>query len=141
VLWVDAICINQIDSTEKGHEDELMGRVYQDSSRVCVSLGDAADESDQAMQLINDHAQLWLMMPPVPSLINEEDFIPQRRALTFLVLRRGLLVCGLDKKLRLLQQILLCAEQRPQTRRLSLLALVFSFMSDLLGIALLGSLS
>jgi hypothetical protein len=71
-----------------------MGRIYQDSSRVCVRLGDAADESDQAMQLINDNAQLWLMTPPLPSLINEEELIPQRRALTFLVLRRGLLVCG-----------------------------------------------
>jgi hypothetical protein len=93
------------------------------------------------MQLINDHAQLWLMMPHLPSLINEDEFIPQRRALTFLVLRRGLLVCGPDKKLRLLRQMLLCAEQRPQARRLSFLALVFSFMSGLLRIALLGSLS
>jgi hypothetical protein len=40
----------------------LMGRIYQDSSQVCIWLGDAADESDQAMQLINDHAQMWLMM-------------------------------------------------------------------------------
>jgi hypothetical protein len=63
------------------------------------------------------------------------------RALTFLALRRGLLVCGLDKKLRLPQQMLLCAERRSQARRLSLLALVISFISDLLGVALLGSLS
>jgi hypothetical protein len=63
------------------------------------------------------------------------------RALAFLALRRGLLVCGLDKKLRLPQQMLLCAERRSQARRLSLLALVISFISDLLGVALLGSLS
>lgn len=63
------------------------------------------------------------------------------RALTFLALRRGLLVCGLDKKLRLPQQMLLCAERRSQARQLSLLALVISFISDLLEVALLGSLS
>jgi hypothetical protein len=87
ILWVDAVCINQSDPVEKGHQVGLMGRIYQNCSRVCVWLGDAADDSDQAMQLVNDHAELWLMMPHLPSLLEEEELIPQWRALTFLVLR------------------------------------------------------
>jgi len=53
-----------------------MGQIYQKCSRVCVWLGDAADGSDKAMQLISDHAELWLMMPHLPSLLEEEELIP-----------------------------------------------------------------
>lgn len=39
VLWMDAICINQSDTTEKGHQVALMGRIYRDTQRVVVCLG------------------------------------------------------------------------------------------------------
>jgi hypothetical protein len=39
VLWVDAICINQLDLEEKGHQVAQMGRIYEDAERVVVWLG------------------------------------------------------------------------------------------------------
>jgi hypothetical protein len=39
VLWVDAICINQRDLEEKGHQVAQMGRIYEDAERVIVWLG------------------------------------------------------------------------------------------------------
>lgn len=75
VLWVDAIFINQRDPVEKSHQVGFMGRIYQNCSRVCVWLGDATDDSDQAMKLINNHAELWLMMPHLPSLLEDEELI------------------------------------------------------------------
>jgi hypothetical protein len=39
VLWIDAICINQSDLREKGHQVALMGQIYRDAQRVVVWLG------------------------------------------------------------------------------------------------------
>lgn len=38
-IWIDALCINQDDSTEKGHQVTQMGDIYSEASRVCVWLG------------------------------------------------------------------------------------------------------
>lgn len=38
-LWVDAICINQSDITEKSHQVALMGRIYRECARVRIWLG------------------------------------------------------------------------------------------------------
>jgi hypothetical protein len=39
VLWVDAICINQLDTTEKSHQVALMGRIYSECAQVRIWLG------------------------------------------------------------------------------------------------------
>lgn len=52
LLWVDAICINQQDDNEKGHQVRQMGRIYQKCFQVCLWLGEAADDSDYAMDLL-----------------------------------------------------------------------------------------
>lgn len=45
-MWIDAICINQGDNDEKGPCVAIMGKIYQNASRVVVWLGPAADNSD-----------------------------------------------------------------------------------------------
>lgn len=39
VLWADAICINQQDTQEKGHQVALMGEVYKSSCCTLICLG------------------------------------------------------------------------------------------------------
>lgn len=39
VLWIDALCINQDDLKEKGHQVAQMGRLYREATRVVVWLG------------------------------------------------------------------------------------------------------
>jgi Heterokaryon incompatibility protein (HET) len=39
LLWADAICINQKDDTEKGHQVKRMGEVYENAKRVLIWLG------------------------------------------------------------------------------------------------------
>jgi hypothetical protein len=39
MLWVDAVCINQLDPVEKGHQVAQMGRIYENAERVVVWLG------------------------------------------------------------------------------------------------------
>jgi len=40
-IWVDSICINQEDETEKGHQVKLMCEIYQRATSVLVWLGSA----------------------------------------------------------------------------------------------------
>ena len=44
--WYDALCINQEDSKEKGHQVALMPQIYTYSRRVLVHLGLEADGSE-----------------------------------------------------------------------------------------------
>ncbi len=52
VLWVDAICINQKNNEEKGQQIQLMAKIYSQANRVLVWLGEAADNSGQALEKI-----------------------------------------------------------------------------------------
>lgn len=75
LLWVDAICINQSLIPERNHQLGLMARIYHNATRVVVYLGEAADESDAAMNWIREiddsGEDPWLMSrrerPPGPT--------------------------------------------------------------------------
>ncbi|KAH7142835.1 heterokaryon incompatibility protein-domain-containing protein [Dactylonectria estremocensis] len=53
-LWIDSICINQSLTTEKNHQLALMGRIYQEATRVAVYLGKGTDDTDAAMKYIRE---------------------------------------------------------------------------------------
>ena len=44
-IWIDAICINQNDASEKSFQVPLMGRIYSKASKVVVWLGAVPKES------------------------------------------------------------------------------------------------
>lgn len=52
ILWVDAICINQVDDQEKEHQILSMAKIYAKASRVLVWLGESAGDSDRALNAI-----------------------------------------------------------------------------------------
>ena len=52
VIWVDAICINQEDITEKGYQVQSMAKIYAKANRVLVWLGAATTTSKQALDYI-----------------------------------------------------------------------------------------
>lgn len=52
IIWVDAICINQKNVKEKEQQIQLMAKIYSQANRVLVWLGEAADNSDQALEEI-----------------------------------------------------------------------------------------
>lgn len=49
-LWVDALCINQDDETEKHREVMRMRAIYYSAKRVVVWLGDAVFDSNMAIE-------------------------------------------------------------------------------------------
>ncbi|KAF2828269.1 hypothetical protein CC86DRAFT_348367, partial [Ophiobolus disseminans] len=44
LLWIDAICINQLDANEKNHQVQQMVAIYQRSTKVLVWLGHLSDD-------------------------------------------------------------------------------------------------
>jgi hypothetical protein len=55
-LWADGVCINQEDNNEKSHQVRLMSRIYRSASNVAVYLGEEADDSDLAIEVMT---QMW----------------------------------------------------------------------------------
>ncbi|RYP61407.1 hypothetical protein DL769_007730 [Monosporascus sp. CRB-8-3] len=52
-LWIDAICIDQNNVAERGHQVSMMPNVYARASQVLIWLGPEEDDSDHAMGLLD----------------------------------------------------------------------------------------
>lgn len=50
ILWIDAVCINQKDNREKGHQVQAMAKIYAKATRVIVWLGRTIPDIDQALE-------------------------------------------------------------------------------------------
>jgi hypothetical protein len=50
IIWVDSVCINQEDIQEKERQIQLMAKIYGQANCVIVYLGEAADNSNQALE-------------------------------------------------------------------------------------------
>ena len=54
-VWADAVCINQEDDTEKGHQVKRMGKVYENAEEVLVWLGsDSEGFAEDCFNLIRE---------------------------------------------------------------------------------------
>ncbi|KAK4100880.1 heterokaryon incompatibility, partial [Parathielavia hyrcaniae] len=51
-LWVDAICINQQDPKDKGHQVKQMGKVYAGADEVLIWLGQCSDTIHALLECI-----------------------------------------------------------------------------------------
>ncbi|KAF2773755.1 heterokaryon incompatibility, partial [Teratosphaeria nubilosa] len=58
-FWTDAICIDQANLEERNRMVARMQDIYKHSQDVVVWLGPAANDSDMAMDFINDLAAAW----------------------------------------------------------------------------------
>ncbi|KAI7780418.1 hypothetical protein LA080_016037 [Diaporthe eres] len=46
-LWIDYICINQIDIEEHGQQVALMGEIFESAGSVCIWLGDSSPQIEE----------------------------------------------------------------------------------------------
>lgn len=59
VMWIDQICIDQENNEEKGQQVPLMSRICEHALNTAIWIGDSADDSDTAIQLLKDaHVRL-----------------------------------------------------------------------------------
>ncbi|KAI1392829.1 heterokaryon incompatibility protein-domain-containing protein [Hypoxylon trugodes] len=73
-LWIDAICINQKDEVEKTGQIMMMGEIYKKASSVCIWLGKADSETDEAMDYLENCGFQDLLDPSE----NHSYTIPQK---------------------------------------------------------------
>lgn len=52
ILWADAVCINQKDNVEKSSQVSLMGEIYGAASKTVIYLGQEADNSTSALEML-----------------------------------------------------------------------------------------
>lgn len=52
ILWIDAICIDQSNTIERGDQIRHMAEIYCKANRVIVWLGESADDSDRVLKSI-----------------------------------------------------------------------------------------
>lgn len=52
--WVDAICIDQENIPERGQQVQMMKAIYESAEQVLVWLGPSSDDSDLAMDLMDE---------------------------------------------------------------------------------------
>lgn len=56
LLWIDAICINQNDNIEKGHQVQMMRDIYAKATTVCVWLGEDTKDTSSAFAMVQRFA-------------------------------------------------------------------------------------
>jgi hypothetical protein len=58
-IWVDALCINQLDILERNHQVQLMSHIYSGATRVIVWLGDEDPDTGSALEMISHCANAF----------------------------------------------------------------------------------
>ncbi|KAK4210099.1 ankyrin repeat-containing domain protein [Rhypophila decipiens] len=78
-LWIDAICINQDNHGEKGHQVQNMARIYAMANRVILWLGEAAADgsTDKALEGIRVAAAQNDMEDNIVHVDKEHDDLPE----------------------------------------------------------------
>jgi hypothetical protein len=56
VLWIDAVCINQTDNIEKGHQVAMMGQIYSSAALVVVWVGESDDRMARTARFFDQMA-------------------------------------------------------------------------------------
>ncbi|KAK3368039.1 heterokaryon incompatibility protein-domain-containing protein [Podospora didyma] len=87
VLWVDAVCINQSHSGEKGIQVRQMGRIYRDARDVVVWLGEEADDSNLLLERIAESVEVD-DPDSLPPFKGDDEDEPVRLARAFLAFSR-----------------------------------------------------
>jgi hypothetical protein len=71
-LWVDAICINQNDLTERAIQVRKMGEVYQKAARVVIWLGDCSEPTtNEIFDIVAPHE--WKSFPRLWQVRQEQN--------------------------------------------------------------------
>jgi hypothetical protein len=56
-IWIDQICINQADRSERGQQVLLMADIYNKAEKTIIWLGESADGSDLAMKVLHERGE------------------------------------------------------------------------------------
>lgn len=97
-FWVDALCVDQSDPLERGHQVDLMAEIFSGATCAVSWLGSEADDSEYAMRAISEGVNaswdLTRLAASLHQLLNRPYW---RRVWTvpeFILAENMLLLCG-----------------------------------------------
>jgi hypothetical protein len=103
LLWIDSICINQEDLSEKNFHIQRMGSIFNTASNVCIWLGTANDQSSQAFEMIRQaheidinsaEANVRELLDALISLLRRRWFTRRWAIQEVALARKASLYCG-----------------------------------------------
>ncbi|KAE9963257.1 hypothetical protein BLS_009485 [Venturia inaequalis] len=59
LFWIDQISIDQSNDKERGHQVGMMRQIYSGADLVLAWVGEAADDSDLAMEMLQGDLSIW----------------------------------------------------------------------------------
>ncbi|CAI6335426.1 unnamed protein product [Periconia digitata] len=66
LVWADALCINQTDTTERTHQVGLMGEIYRNSSETVIWLGEQSPQDDVGSRFLDRNTSSHAIMTSSP---------------------------------------------------------------------------
>ncbi|KAH8163632.1 hypothetical protein CIB48_g4618 [Xylaria polymorpha] len=109
-IWIDFLCIDQSNNEEKNNQVPLMSSIYGKSSCVYVWLGSQGDNSDLAMDFIENRV---LNLKDLDRLVEESETRAEWRALTELIKRPWFTRRWIIQEIALAQDaFLLCGQKK-----------------------------
>ncbi|KAH7319078.1 heterokaryon incompatibility protein-domain-containing protein [Rhexocercosporidium sp. MPI-PUGE-AT-0058] len=112
LLWVDAVCINQTDTTERNEQVSKMKTIYERADEVIVWLGPSFDNSHLAFELVRElyahsddvswiqlrlrHAHASECLAAFSSLLRRDYWSRMWIVQELAVAKRTLIKCGVD---------------------------------------------
>ncbi|KAK8103505.1 uncharacterized protein PG998_010538 [Apiospora kogelbergensis] len=82
ILWVDAVCINQDNPSERNHQVQMMSRIYTRARMVCIWLGEHTEESKTAIKFIQKEV---MELRNIETLCTEKRYAHKWQALQMLM--------------------------------------------------------
>ncbi|KAL0253340.1 hypothetical protein SLS55_010315 [Diplodia seriata] len=77
-IWIDQICINQRDETERGHQVALMGKLYRATHRTLVWLSPMTDSLSPFLDLVKYRQTDWRAAERIiDSMVTSPESCPQ----------------------------------------------------------------
>ena len=101
-LWIDAVCIDQVNDAEKSTQVSTMGDVFGNACRMLVWLGPASSDSAEAMHFVAEIASRWRDEGQRPAIIDWLKKVNDSRWQTL----RNLLIRPLWSRLWVVQEII-----------------------------------
>ncbi|KAI1778833.1 heterokaryon incompatibility protein-domain-containing protein [Hypoxylon cercidicola] len=83
-LWIDSICINQQDDSERNHQVQMMSRIYTRAEQVCIWLGESNEQSNVAIKFIKEEV---MELNNIDSICSDNKYAHKWQALMMLMQR------------------------------------------------------
>ncbi|KAK7445548.1 hypothetical protein CaCOL14_002128 [Colletotrichum acutatum] len=101
VVWIDAVCMNQQDVEERGHQVRLMPQIYSRAQRVLVYVGEPVPAEEALFRFLDDRDTTTPNLPRRLSLQQALETLLTRRYFSrawilqeVALARRATLICG-----------------------------------------------